>query len=79
MLLNETQRQIRDMAREFARQKADRPRRHHATRLMLFRLGFLGMMVPEAYGGSNIGAVAYSVVLEEIAVGDGAFYHSQRP
>ena len=34
-------------------------------------LGFLGMLVPEAYGGSETGAVAYAVALEEIAAGDG--------
>lgn len=35
-------------------------------------LGFLGMLVPEAYGGSETGMVAYAVALEEIAAGDGS-------
>ena len=34
-------------------------------------LGFLGMLVPEAYGGSETGTVAYAVAIEEIAAGDG--------
>ena len=36
------------------------------------QLGLLGMTTPEDYGGSDIGAVAYACVLEEIAAGDGA-------
>lgn len=35
-------------------------------------LGFLGMLVSEDYGGSETGAVAYALALEEIAAGDGA-------
>ncbi len=34
-------------------------------------LGLLGMLVPEAYGGSDTGTVAYAAALEEIAAGDG--------
>jgi alkylation response protein AidB-like acyl-CoA dehydrogenase len=30
-------------------------------------LGFMGMMVPEQYGGAGLGVLAYSVVIEEIA------------
>lgn len=30
-------------------------------------LGFLGMMVPEQYGGAGLGVLAYSVVMEEMA------------
>lgn len=36
------------------------------------QLGFLGMLVPEEFGGSDLGMVAYAAVLEEIAAGDGA-------
>jgi len=32
----------------------------------------MGMLVPEQYGGSETGAVAYALALEEIAAGDGA-------
>ncbi len=35
-------------------------------------LGFMGMLVPEEWGGSDLGAVAYALALEEIAAGDGA-------
>ncbi len=80
MLLNETQSEIREMARGFARDKlaptaADRDREHRfpGNELKAMgELGFLGMTTPEAYGGSDIGAVAYACVLEEIAAGDGA-------
>lgn len=34
-------------------------------------LGFLGMLVPDSYGGSDTGVVAYAAALEEIAAGDG--------
>jgi len=30
------------------------------------------MLVPEEWGGSNLGTVAYALALEEIAAGDGA-------
>lgn len=35
-------------------------------------LGFLGMLVDEDYGGSDVGAVAYALALEEIAAADGS-------
>ncbi len=80
MLLTETQREIRDMARDYAREKlaptaADRDREHKfpaAEIREMGQLGFLGMTTPEAYGGSDVGAVAYACVLEEIAAGEGA-------
>lgn len=34
-------------------------------------LGFLGMMVPSSYGGSETGALTYSLALQEIAYADG--------
>ena len=34
-------------------------------------LGLMGMLVPEEFGGSDTGAVAYALALEEIAAGDG--------
>jgi alkylation response protein AidB-like acyl-CoA dehydrogenase len=80
MLLTETQNEIRKMARDFAREKlaptaAERDAKHAfpaAELKEMGKLGFLGMTTPEAYGGSDIGAVAYACVLEEIAAGDGA-------
>jgi alkylation response protein AidB-like acyl-CoA dehydrogenase len=35
-------------------------------------LGFLGMSIPEAYGGSEVGALAIAVVIEELARFDGS-------
>jgi alkylation response protein AidB-like acyl-CoA dehydrogenase len=80
MLLTETQNEIRNMARDYAREKlaptaAGRDARHefpHAEMIEMGQLGFLGMTTPEEYGGSDVGAVAYACVLEEIAAGDGA-------
>ena len=80
MFLTEEQEQIRDMAREFARDvlapgAAQRDRDHAFPRAELTQmgeLGFLGMLVPEAHGGSETGMVAYALALEEIAAADGA-------
>lgn len=80
MLLNETQEQIRDAARQFAREQLSpgagkRDAEHAFPREELRQmgsLGFLGMLVPEEYGGSDAGMVAYALALEEIASGDGA-------
>jgi alkylation response protein AidB-like acyl-CoA dehydrogenase len=79
MILTEAQQQIRDMARTFAGERlapgaADRDRTSRFPKAELREmgeLGFLGMLVPEIYGGSDTGAVAYAVALEEIAAGDG--------
>lgn len=79
MILSEQQIQIRDMARDFARERlmpgaAERDVSHAFPKDELKEmgaLGFLGMLVPEAYGGSETGTVAYAVALEEIAAGDG--------
>ena len=80
MILTEEQEQIRDMARDFARDvlapgAAVRDRDHAFPRAELTQmgeLGFLGMLVPEAHGGSETGIVAYALALEEIAAADGA-------
>lgn len=80
MILNEAQQQIRDMARDFARERLapgasarDRESRFPKDELKeMGALGFLGMLVSEDYGGSETGAVAYALALEEIAAGDGA-------
>ncbi|MFK0335007.1 acyl-CoA dehydrogenase family protein [Rhizobium sp. NPDC090275] len=79
MILSDTQQQIRDLARDFARERlapgaAERDRAHSFPRDELKEmgeLGLLGMLVPEAYGGSDTGTVAYAAALEEIAAGDG--------
>ncbi len=80
MILTEEQVQIRDVAREFARERLapfaaewDRTAAFPSEALReMGELGFFGMLLPEAYGGSDIGAVAYTLALEEIAAGDGA-------
>jgi alkylation response protein AidB-like acyl-CoA dehydrogenase len=80
MLLNETQIQIRDMARTFAQERlapgaARRDKEHLFPRDELREmgeLGLLGMLVSEDYGGSDTGAVAYALAIEEIAAADGA-------
>ncbi|MQB10308.1 MULTISPECIES: acyl-CoA dehydrogenase family protein [Agrobacterium] len=80
MILNDAQQQIRDMARDFARERLapgaaarDRESRFPKDELKeMGDLGFLGMLVSEDYGGSETGAVAYALALEEIAAGDGA-------
>ncbi|WP_028745712.1 acyl-CoA dehydrogenase family protein [Rhizobium mesoamericanum] len=79
MILSELQQQIRDLARDFARERlapgaAARDREHRYPKDELNEmgeLGMLGMLVPEEYGGSETGTLAYAAALEEIAVGDG--------
>ncbi|MBB3657892.1 hypothetical protein FHX15_003134 [Rhizobium sp. BK650] len=79
MILSELQQQIRDLARDFARERlapgaAKRDRESLFPREELKEmgeLGLLGMLVPEAYGGSDTGIIAYAAALEEIAAGDG--------
>ena len=71
---------IRDMARQFAQERlkpfaADWDRKHRFPAEALKEmadLGFLGMLVPEEWGGAATGHLAYAMALEEIAAGDGA-------
>lgn len=80
MILSELQQQILEMTRSFARERlapgaAERDRQHRFPREELTEmgeLGLLGMLVPEAYGGSDTGVLAYAIAVEEIAAGDGA-------
>ena len=79
MILSELQQQIRDLARDFAQERlapgaAKRDRESLFPREELKEmgeLGLLGMLVPEAYGGSDTGVIGYAAALEEIAAGDG--------
>src|SRR5258708_14861236 len=74
--LTEAQRSARDVARRFAREKlgpigveADRSHRYPSEEIdELARLGMLGIFLPEPYGGAGLDHVAYSLVLEELAV-----------
>ena len=79
-MLDETQIAIRDMARQFADQQlwpgaGERDRTGAFPRAELTemgKLGFMGMLVPEAYGGLDAGIETYASVIEEVAAGDGA-------
>jgi butyryl-CoA dehydrogenase len=80
MLLTDEQRQIRDTLLEFARAElaphaAAWDRDHTFPRealRALGRLGALGVVVPERFGGAELDYVSLAVALEEIAAGDGA-------
>jgi hypothetical protein len=77
-MLNDQQRAIRDMARDFARREivpfaADWDRREHVPLETLGRMGALGLMgvcVPVEWGGSGADFVSYVAAMEEIAYGD---------
>ena len=80
MILSESHIAIREAARRFARERiapfsGDWDRDHRYPQEVVAemgKLGFLGMIVPEDYGGSAAGVVALALVLEEISAGDGA-------
>ena len=73
--ITEEQRMIQLMVREFARKEIepmaaenDREGRFPAEILTkMAELGLMGMMVPARYGGAEVGAVSYSLALQEIA------------
>lgn len=80
MLVTEEQQHIADLARRFAQERLrpfaaewDRESRFPRDALSeMAELGFLGMLVPDTWGGCDTGYVAYALALEEIAAGDGA-------
>jgi alkylation response protein AidB-like acyl-CoA dehydrogenase len=80
MRLTDEQRMLRDVARDFAQTRLapsaaerDREARFPAEAVAeLGKLGCMGMLVPEAYGGAGADHVGYSLVMEEIAAGEGA-------
>jgi alkylation response protein AidB-like acyl-CoA dehydrogenase len=80
MILTEEQTMIQDMARGYVQERIapfseewDKNKTFPAEALRgLGELGFYGMLVPEQWGGSEIGYTAAALVLEEIAAGDGA-------
>jgi alkylation response protein AidB-like acyl-CoA dehydrogenase len=73
--LNEEQKMIRAMVREFARTEilptaAERDRTREFPRENLRKMGELGLMgmnVPAEYNGAGVDTVSYSVALQEIA------------
>jgi butyryl-CoA dehydrogenase len=78
--LTHEQLMLRDVARDFARSRLapfaaerDREARFPADAVAeLGKLGFMGMLVPEEYGGAGADHVGYALVMEEIATGEGA-------
>lgn len=76
--LPEETREIQEMAREFAREEilpgaVERDRTHAFPRDLVSQLGemgFMGMFVPEAYGGAGLDVLSYVVALEEICYAD---------
>ncbi|WP_122073775.1 acyl-CoA dehydrogenase family protein [Pseudophaeobacter sp. EL27] len=79
-MLDETQSAIRDMAAQFAQdrlwpgaEERDKTKAFPRAQLTeMGELGFLGMLVPEKYGGIELDAVTYASVVEEVAAGDGS-------
>ncbi len=80
MRLTEEQTMIRDMARDFARERLA-PNAAEWSRTATFpaaairqmgELGLMGMLIPEAWDGAGADHVAYALAVEEIAAGDGA-------
>ena len=74
-LLTEEQEMIRDMVREFAEEEL-KPKAAHYDETAEFpfeilkklaTLGLMGMNIPEEYGGSHVGTLAYSLAITEIA------------
>jgi len=80
MVLTEQQEMIRESAARFAEERlAPNSRTWEAAGAVelealheMGALGFMGMTVPEAYGGAGLDYVSYALALIEIAAGDGA-------
>lgn len=70
--------EIRDVARRFARERVapqaaalDREARFPYELVEeMAQLGFFGLTIPESHGGSALGSLAYSLVIEEVAAAD---------
>jgi len=75
--LTEEQKMIRQTAREFADEQLaplaaeyDRTEEFTAPQAkMLGEIGFLGMMVPEEYGGAGLDTISYVLAMEEVSRG----------
>lgn len=80
MILTEEQQQIREMTHQFAQERikpysAEWDKKHHFPLDVIAEmgeLGLMGMLVPEVWGGSDTGYVAYAAAIEAIASADGA-------
>ncbi len=77
MQLNETQKQVRDMARQFANDiirpvagELDHEQRFpHELYLQMGELGLFGIGVPEEMGGPGFDTLTYALVMEELSRG----------
>lgn len=80
MILTEQQEQIREMTQQFAQERikplsAEWDQKHqfpHDIIKEMGQLGLMGMLVPEVWGGSDTGYIAYATAIEAIASADGA-------
>jgi len=78
--LDRTHSDIRDTARAFARERITPHARawdeqeYFPVQVIpeLGKLGFLGIQIPEQYGGSGLDTLAYAILVEEISRADGA-------
>jgi len=78
--LTEEQEMIRDAAREFAQREIVPVAARYdetgefpsETIRMAGELGFMGVEVPEEYGGSGLDAIGFALLMEEIAAADAA-------
>src|SRR5690349_17414249 len=78
--LDATHLAIRDTARKFAAERIapfakawdEEERFPHEIVSELADLGFLGINIPERYGGSELDTLSYALIVEEISRGDGA-------
>ena len=79
--LKEHQQMIKETARDFAEKelkplasKADEEEALPEGPLgQLWDIGFMGMMLPEEYGGAELDCVSYAIAVEEISRGDASF------
>ncbi|BBB32212.1 acyl-CoA dehydrogenase [Thermotomaculum hydrothermale] len=73
--LTEEQQMMRDMARRFAEERvkpgaAERDRTHEFPVDLLkecAELGFMGVAIPEEYGGAGMDYISYAIMIEEIS------------
>lgn len=73
--LNDNQKMIRNMVREFAEKEIEPvaaeldEEEEYPTEILdkMSDLGLLGIMIPEEYGGAGLDAVSFAVVIEEIS------------
>ncbi|TVQ86753.1 MAG: acyl-CoA dehydrogenase [Deltaproteobacteria bacterium] len=76
--LSEDHKQIQTLAREFARSEilpgaAARDQSHEFPAELVAKmseLGFMGMFIPEEYGGAGLDVLAYVIALEEVCYAD---------